>query len=78
VSCTIGDLAQKIIELTGSSARIDHKPLPLDDPRQRQPDITAAGTQLGWSPEVDLRGGLMRTIAYFEQMLSRPGIQSSP
>lgn len=78
VSCTIGDLAQKIIELTGSRARIDHKPLPLDDPRQRQPDITAAGTQLGWSPEVDLRGGLMRTIAYFEQMLSRPGIQSSP
>jgi UDP-glucuronate decarboxylase len=78
VSCTIGDLAQKIIELTGSSARIDHKPLPLDDPRQRQPDIAAAGTQLGWSPEVDLRGGLMRTIAYFEQMLSRPGIQSSP
>ena len=63
------DLAQKIIELTGSSSQIVHKELPSDDPKQRRPDISLAQTILGWSPIVSLEQGLADTTAYFRERL---------
>lgn len=62
-------LAEKIIRITGSSSRIIHKPLPVDDPKVRQPDITKALKYLGWTPEVHLDEGLKRTVVYFKQAL---------
>jgi len=65
---TILELADRVLALTGSSARIVHRPLPGDDPRQRQPDITLARAVLGgWEPTVNLDAGLRRTIAFFQQ-----------
>jgi UDP-glucuronate decarboxylase len=66
---SIRELAQRIIEMTGSRARVVHRPLPQDDPRQRQPDITRATQSLGWQPSTDLSTGLTKTIAYFEALL---------
>jgi len=66
---TILELAEKVIKLTGSKSRLVHKPLPQDDPRQRQPDITLARQVLGWEPEVKLEQGLQPTIAYFAGFL---------
>jgi dTDP-glucose 4,6-dehydratase len=66
---TIRELAQAIIALTGSRSRIVHKPLPLDDPKIRQPDITRARTLLGWEPKVPLDQGLAVTLAYFKKKL---------
>ncbi len=66
---TIRELAETIIDLTGSASELVHKPLPADDPRQRRPDITKAHDVLGWAPTVALREGLTRTIAYFDDML---------
>ncbi|MDD5450344.1 MAG: SDR family oxidoreductase [Desulfovibrionales bacterium] len=63
---TILELAQKIIGLTNSKSRIVFKPLPQDDPIQRQPDITLAGEKLGWEPKIGLEEGLKQTIIYFE------------
>jgi len=68
---TILQLAELAVEVTGSSSEIVFEPLPVDDPTQRQPDITKARTLLGWEPEVDLRDGLERTAAYFRQKLAR-------
>lgn len=68
---SILDLANKIIDLTGSSSKIENKPLPCDDPRQRCPDITLAKRELGWQPTVPLDEGLKKTIAYFELLLSK-------
>jgi UDP-glucuronate decarboxylase len=68
---TVLALARKIIELTGSSSQIVFRPLPADDPKQRQPDITLAKEALGWQPRIGLDEGLTRTIAYFEGLLSR-------
>jgi UDP-glucuronate decarboxylase len=68
---TIRQLAELVIEMVGSRSRLTFKPLPTDDPRQRQPDITRARTQLGWEPTIKLREGLAKTIAYFEQRLAR-------
>jgi UDP-glucuronate decarboxylase len=66
---TILELAEKVCEMTGSASRIERRPLPDDDPRQRQPDISRARNQLGWSPHVSLDDGLRRTIDYFEGVL---------
>ncbi|WP_174293466.1 UDP-glucuronic acid decarboxylase family protein [Sphingomonas bacterium] len=66
---TIRQLADLAIELTGSRSRLVHLPLPADDPRQRQPDISLAREALGWEPTVSLREGLARTIAYFDTLL---------
>ncbi len=66
---TIEDIARTIIRMTGSTSGITYKPLPTDDPRVRQPDITRARTLLGWEPQVNLEAGLERTIGYFRQKL---------
>jgi len=62
---TIEQIARLIIEMTGSKSQIIYKPLPTDDPKVRQPDITRARTLLGWEPKVSLEQGLGRTIEYF-------------
>ncbi|WP_348536063.1 UDP-glucuronic acid decarboxylase family protein [Labrys sp. LIt4] len=69
VEITVRHLAELIIELTGSSSRLEFRPLPTDDPRQRQPDIAKARALLRWAPSIGLRDGLARTIAYFEGLL---------
>lgn len=66
---TITQLAETIIELTGSSSRIVRKPLPSDDPRQRQPVITLAKDLLDWTPKVELHEGLQKTIGFFDSLL---------
>ncbi|MBX6322066.1 MAG: SDR family oxidoreductase [Rhodospirillaceae bacterium] len=66
---TIGALAELVVELTGSSSRIVRRPLPADDPRQRQPDISRAEALLGWRPTVPLAEGLRHTIAHFDGLL---------
>jgi UDP-glucuronate decarboxylase len=67
---TIKQLAEKVLEITGSSSKIIYKPLPADDPMQRQPNITKAREKLGWEPAVMLEEGLRKTIAYFDSYLS--------
>jgi UDP-glucuronate decarboxylase len=64
---TMLELAQAVIELTGSRSKIRYLPLPNDDPKQRQPDISLAKSLLGWQPTVQLREGLLSTIKYFEK-----------
>ncbi len=66
---TIKQLAEKIIDLTGSKSKIEYKPLPEDDPMQRKPDISLAKKELGWKPEVKLEEGLKKTIDYFDNLL---------
>jgi nucleoside-diphosphate-sugar epimerase len=62
---TIEQIARAIIRLTGSSSQIVYRPLPEDDPKVRQPDITRARTLLGWEPKVALEEGLTKTLEYF-------------
>jgi nucleoside-diphosphate-sugar epimerase len=66
---TIMELAQVVLEVTGSSSPIETRPLPADDPTQRQPDITRARDLLGWEPTVGLREGLERTADYFRSVI---------
>ena len=66
---TIRELAEKVVELTGSASKIAYEPLPGDDPRQRRPDISLARELLGWEPRIALEEGLKKTIAYFEGQL---------
>ncbi len=66
---TIRELAEKVIQLTGSKSKLVFKPLPQDDPRQRKPDITLAKKVLGWEPKVPLEEGLKKTIEYFDKLL---------
>jgi UDP-glucuronate decarboxylase len=66
---TIGQLAEQVINLTNSSSTIEFRPLPSDDPTQRRPDIALAQDKLGWQPKVALKDGLVRTIAYFDELL---------
>ena len=65
---TIGQFAEEIIALTGTSQKVIYKDLPIDDPKQRQPDITKARALLGWEPQVDRKEGLKRTYAYFRSL----------
>ncbi|MBB5575596.1 UDP-glucuronic acid decarboxylase family protein [Rhizobium paranaense] len=67
---TMLELAELVIKLTGSRSKIKFLPLPADDPRQRQPDIGVAMRELGWKPKLQLRDGLAKTIAYFDELLS--------
>jgi UDP-glucuronate decarboxylase len=69
VEFTIKELAQKVIDMTGSSSKMINEPLPSDDPTQRQPDISLAKEKLNWEPTVALEEGLKKTIAYFEEQL---------
>jgi UDP-glucuronate decarboxylase len=75
VEFTIAELAKMVVELTGSRARIIHRPLPQDDPRQRQPDISKANELLGWKPVTPLEKGLVSAIEYFEVLLRDPGVR---
>jgi UDP-glucuronate decarboxylase len=65
---TILELAKLVIELTGSKSKLIHKPLPVDDPTRRRPDITLAKQKLGWEPKVPLAEGLAKTIAWFKSL----------
>lgn len=69
VEFTMMELAEKVIKLTGSSSKIVFLPLPQDDPRQRQPNISLAKDSLGWTPKVSLEDGLTRTIEYFRKIV---------
>ncbi|MGE5537092.1 MAG: UDP-glucuronic acid decarboxylase family protein [Gemmatimonas sp.] len=69
VEMPIRDLARLIIDLTGSRSRLEYRPLPKDDPKQRCPDIALAMAKVGWQPRVALRDGLAKTIAYFDDVL---------
>ncbi|TIS92214.1 MAG: NAD-dependent epimerase/dehydratase family protein [Mesorhizobium sp.] len=70
VEFTMLELAELVIELTGSRSKIRFLPLPVDDPKQRQPDIGRALRELNWRPRIALRNGLAKTIAYFEDLVS--------
>jgi dTDP-glucose 4,6-dehydratase len=68
---TVAELAEMIIEITGSSSEVIYEPLPVDDPTQRRPDISLARSVLGWEPRVPIRDGLARTVSYLEAEVSR-------
>jgi UDP-glucuronate decarboxylase len=74
---SIRELAEIVIDLTGSHAKIVNRPLPADDPRQRQPDISLARKVLDWTPRTPLKDGLARTIAYFDGLLRDEGVRSA-
>ncbi len=71
VEFTVAQLAEMTLELTGSASPIERRPLPVDDPTQRRPDISLARKVTGWEPKVDLREGLTRTIDWFRWLLAR-------
>jgi UDP-glucuronate decarboxylase len=71
---TMRQLAELILELTGSRSKIVHRPLPQDDPRQRRPDISEAQRLLSWRPAISLKEGLTKTIPYFEELLSQKDV----
>lgn len=73
---TIRELAEAVIDLTGSKSQLVQLPLPQDDPRQRQPDISLAKAKLDWEPKVQLREGLTKTIAYFDDLLRRQSAEA--
>jgi dTDP-glucose 4,6-dehydratase len=68
---TVLEFAHRIIELTGSRSKVAYLPLPEDDPKVRQPDITLARRLLGWEPKVSLQEGLTKTVAYFKEKLAQ-------
>lgn len=68
---TIRELAERIVDMTGSGSRLIFKPLPSDDPTQRRPDISLAREKLAWEPRIQLEEGLRKTIAYFEEQLKQ-------
>ena len=75
---TVQELAETVVELTGSPSRIEAHPLPQDDPRVRRPDITLARKVLGWEPQISLREGLARTIEYFRSLEQASFARTSP
>jgi len=78
VETSVAELARMVIDLTGSRSEITHKPLPIDDPIQRCPDISQAKSVLNWEPRTALKAGLERTIAYFDQLLTESGEITKP
>ncbi|HEV2362694.1 MAG TPA: UDP-glucuronic acid decarboxylase family protein [Caulobacteraceae bacterium] len=78
VETSVAELAEMIIALTGSRSTITRRPLPIDDPVQRCPDIAQAEAVLGWRPRIGLEDGLARTIAYFDALLSAGADQPAP
>ena len=77
VEFSIKQLAELVVEMTGSQSSILYKPLPTDDPKQRQPDIGLAKLKLGWIPTIPLREGLEKTVSYFRQVLNETSTHSS-
>jgi dTDP-glucose 4,6-dehydratase len=75
---TILDFAKEILALSGSTSRIEYRPLPQDDPKLRRPDITRARQLLGWEPQIDRHDGLRRTLDYFQNKIARQGAAESP
>jgi UDP-glucuronate decarboxylase len=73
----VGELAELIVDIVGSRSKIVYRPLPVDDPRRRRPDIERAQSLLGWSPRVGLLTGLRETIAYFDDQLLRNDLPGS-
>jgi dTDP-glucose 4,6-dehydratase len=67
---TIEEIARTIIRLVGSTSTLVYRPLPIDDPKQRRPDITRARTLLGWEPKIGLEEGLLKTVDYFKAKLA--------
>ena len=67
---TIRELAEKTVAITGSRSKLEFKPLPTDDPKQRKPDISRANALLKWTPKIELDEGLKKTVPYFEGLLS--------
>jgi UDP-glucuronate decarboxylase len=74
---SILELAATIVDITGSSSRVVHRPLPQDDPRQRRPDISRAQELLSWTPRTPLKEGLVRTIGYFEKLVADNGLREA-
>ncbi|MCK1307298.1 MULTISPECIES: NAD-dependent epimerase/dehydratase family protein [unclassified Bradyrhizobium] len=74
---TMLELAGMIVDLTGSRSAIEFKPLPIDDPKQRRPNISLAQDSLGWLPSFSLRDGLRKTIAYFESLMIARGAEAA-
>lgn len=72
VELTVSDLVDRVIALTGTDAELVYRPLPVDDPRRRRPDISKAKQLLGWRPQVGLQEGLEQTIAWFARAIERP------
>jgi UDP-glucuronate decarboxylase len=70
VEFTMGELADKVVSMTATRSKIEYRPLPADDPKQRQPDITRAQALLGWTPKIALNEGLEETIAYFRAVIA--------
>ena len=70
---TVRQLAERVLALTGSKSKIVERPLPVDDPQVRQPDISAARSKLGWEPAISLDEGLRRTIEYFRGVVASAG-----
>jgi UDP-glucuronate decarboxylase len=66
---TILELAEKVLQITGSKSKIIFESMPEDDPKQRKPDITQAKSILGWEPKIQLEEGLKNTIAYFKEQI---------
>jgi UDP-glucuronate decarboxylase len=75
---SIRELAELILDLTGSRSKVVHRSLPQDDPRQRQPDISEAERLLNWHPTVALKEGLLKTIPYFERVVAEGTVERSP
>jgi UDP-glucuronate decarboxylase len=73
---TIRELAELVIELTASKSKLNFEPLPSDDRKQRQPDISIVKDVLGWEPKIKLREGLAKTITYFDETLSERSISA--
>jgi dTDP-glucose 4,6-dehydratase len=73
---TVKELAEIVVELTGSSSPIVYRPLPEDDPKVRRPDITRARTMLGWTPKVPVHAGVEKTIAYFRSLVGTDRMES--
>ena len=71
VEFTIKELAEQVVAMTGTKSKIVYKPLPFDDPKQRQPNISLAKQELGWEPDIELKEGLVKTIAYFDDLLKK-------
>ena len=72
------ELAHEVLRLTGSRSKIVFAPLPQDDPKQRKPDISLAYEKLGgWQPTIRLEEGLKKTIAYFDELLSKEGVRAT-